>query len=326
MSLFNQFKSQFVDVIEHVDQTNKLMVYKYQRPGNEIKQGAQVIVRESQVALFMKGGELADILYPGTHTLNTNNLPILSTLMAFKYGFNSPIKADLFFISTKQFIDNKWSTKNPFMLKDQDFGMVRIRGFGNFSLRINDEEVFCKQVLGTLGKMMTYDIIKYLSAIVTEAVITAIANAKIPVLELATMYRELASVALAVANEATIPLGVEVTHVVVQNLSLPDEVEKLIDEQSGIGMASQNMEVFMQYQSARAMRDAAKQKGGLAGLGAGMALGNKMANSIQDVSTKKEDKEKEVDIAKLREFKNLLDEGIITEEEFEAMKKQILGL
>lgn len=324
MGIYEFIKGQVIDVIEYVDDNSKLIVHKYERPGNEIKQGAKLIVRESQVALFVKGGRLADILYPGTHTLDTGNLPILSTLMSFKFGFNSPLKADLYFISTKQFLDNKWATKNPFMLKDESFGMVRIRGFGNFSFRINNGISFCHEVFGALGKVMTYDIIQYFSSIVTEAIVNAIGNAHIPVVELARKYREIGAEALVNANVICRPLGVEIKHIVVQNLSVPDEVEKLIDEQSGIGMATQNMEAFMQYHSARAMRDAAKQNGGLAGLGAGMALGNKIAQNIHETSSVNPNKD--VDTGKLRELKSLLDEGIITQEEFTAKKKQILGL
>ena len=324
MEFLGNLRNQFIDVIEHVDNNGKIIVHKYERPGNEIKQGAKLIVRESQVALFVKGGALADILYPGTHTLDTRNLPILSTIMSFKYGFMSPLKSDLYFISTKQFIDNKWATKNPVMLKDADFGMVRVRGFGNYAFKICDADAFCHEVFGTLGKVMTYDIIQYFNAIITEAVITTIANANISALELALKYREIGVVAQNIANETCKPLGIEIKNIVVQNLSLPDEVEKMIDEQSGIGMANQNMEAFMQYQSARAMRDAAKQAGGLAGLGAGMALGNKMATNIQSVPSSTPPKP-ELDVAKLRELKSLVAEGILTQEEFDIKKKQMLG-
>lgn len=323
MGLLDLVKGEFIDVIEQVDDNDKILVTKYARPGDEIKQGAKLIVRESQIALFVKGGELADILGPGTYTLSNGNLPILSKLESFKYGFRSPIKADLYFISTKQFLSNKWGTPNPVMMKDPDFNMVRVRAFGSFSFRISSGETFCKEVFGTLRKIMTYDIVQFLSSYITESIVITLASTRISVLELAARYRELAAEALVKANELTAPLGVEICNITIQNISLPDEVERMIDEQSGIGMASNDMNAFLHYQTARAMRDAAKQEGGLAGLGAGVAFGKKMADTASSAPQLAEPQDVG---SKLRELKLLLDEGILTQEEFDAKKRQILGL
>lgn len=325
MGLLDFVKDQFLDVIEFEDVSNKLIVFKFQRESgnNELKQGSKVIVREGQCAAFLKGGQLADILPPGTHTLTTDNLPVLSSLKAFPFLFASPVIADLYFISTRQLIDNKWGTKNPIMKRDGEFNMVRLRAFGKFSFRIIDVATFMREIFGSKGIVMTYDIVEYLSSLVTEAFAITVGESQMPVLDLITEYRNLSNAIQEKLNGQVAAIGVQFSDIVIENIALPEEVEKLIDEQSGIGMASRDMGTFMQYQTARAMRDAAKQKGGLAGLGAGMALGNTMAKNIQETTNApKEEKSK---AEQLRELKALLDEGILTQEEFDAEKKIILG-
>ncbi|MBR7122962.1 MAG: SPFH domain-containing protein [Oscillospiraceae bacterium] len=325
MGLLDFVKDQFLDVIEFEDISNKLIVFKFQRESgnNELKQGSKVIVREGQCAVFLKGGQLADILSPGTHTLTTDNLPVLSSLKAFPFLFASPVIADLYFVSTRQFIDNKWGTKNPIMKRDGEFNMVRLRAFGKFSFRITDVATFMREVFGSKGIVMTYDIVEYLSSLVTEAFAVTVGESQMAVLDLVTEYRNLSTAIQEKLNEQVAAIGVQFSDILIENITLPEEVEKLIDEQSGIGMASRDMGTFMQYQTARAMRDAAKQKGGLAGLGAGMALGNTMAKNIQETTnTPKQETSK---AEQLRELKALLDEGILTQEEFDAEKKAILG-
>ena len=325
MGLLDFVKDQFLDVIEFEDISNKLIVFKFQRESgnNELKQGSKVIVREGQCAVFLKGGQLADILSPGTHTLTTDNLPVLSSLKAFPFLFASPVIADLYFVSTRQFIDNKWGTKNPIMKRDGEFNMVRLRAFGKFSFRITDVATFMREVFGSKGIVMTYDIVEYLSSLVTEAFAVTVGESQMAVLDLVTEYRNLSTAIQEKLNEQVAAIGVQFSDILIENITIPEEVEKLIDEQSGIGMASRDMGTFMQYQTARAMRDAAKQKGGLAGLGAGMALGNTMAKNIQETTnTPKQETSK---AEQLRELKALLDEGILTQEEFDAEKKAILG-
>lgn len=324
MGLFDMVRDQFLDVIEFVDTSNKLIVAKYGRESgnNELKQGSKVIVRESQCAVFLKGGKLADIMYPGTYSLTTDNFPVLSSLMAFPTLFVSPLISDVYFVSTRQFIDNKWATKNPIMMRDKDFNMVRVRAFGKFSFRIVDVSKFMTEIFGTKGIVLTYDIVEYLSSMVTEAFSVVLGECAMSVLDLATEYRKLSETIQQRVNERAETAGIEFSDVIVENVSLPDEVEKLIDEQSGIGMAKQDMATFMQYQTARAMRDASKQKGGLAGLGAGMAVGRTMAQNIQQATNTGETQKSKAD--QLREIKALLDEGILTQEEFDHEKKLIL--
>ncbi len=324
MGLKRIIRSQFLDTIEYVDQSNKVLVYKYNRPSedNEIKNGSQIIVRESQVAVFLHRGLLADILEPGTWTLNTDNLPILSTLSAIGHFFNSPIKADLYYISTKQFIGNKWATRNPVILRDPNLNLVRVRCFGQYAFRIVNPEAFMKEVFGTKGLVLTWDIINYFSAMMAEAFATVLAEKNISVFDLASEYRNIANEMVQILNQSTITIGVEFSNIVIENISLPDEVEKLIDEQSAISLAKTDMDSFMKYQSARAMRDASKQNSGLAGLGAGAVAAQKMIGSFSDGDV---DKTSDL-VTKLKDLKMLLDEGILTQEEFDSKKKEILNL
>ena len=325
MGLWDMVKDQFLDVIEFEDTSNKRLVSKYRREsGNdELKQGSKVIVRESQCAVFLKGGQLADILLPGTYSLKTENFPVLTKLAAFPYLFVSPVIADVYFVSTRQFIDNKWATKNPIMKRDKDLSMVRIRAFGKFAFQITDVALFMREIFGTKGIVMTYDIVEYLSSMVTEAFSTAVGESTASVLDLSSDYRSLSQNVAEALNAQAVTIGITFSKVLVENVSLPDEVERLIDEQSGIGMATRNMESFVQYQTARAMRDAAKQEGGLAGLGAGFALGNTMVHSISDAVQPTPTTKSKVE--QLRELKSLLDDGILTQEEFDEEKRIILG-
>lgn len=326
MGILEMFRDQFLDVIEYVDKSNKIIVTKFRRESgnNELKQGSKVIVREGQAAIFLKGGQLADVLYPGTYTLDTGNLPILSTWEAIPYFFTSPVVADLYFVSTKQFIDNKWATKNPIMKRDRDFNMVRIRAFGKFAFRISHVPSFMTEIFGSRGMVMTYDIVTYLASLVGEAFSVVVGESELSVLDFAIIYREFSMKILERVNGQMESQGIEFSEILIENISLPEEVEKLIDEQSGIGAARQDMGAFMQYQTARAMRELAGKDSGLAGLGAGMVLGRTMVQNIQDMGMGGQKEEKKSRTEQLRELKSLLDEGILTQEEFDAEKKEIL--
>lgn len=321
MGLGDFIKGQFIDVIEHVDETNKLLVYKFERYGDEIKQGASLIVREGQTAVFIYKGQIADIFSPGSYNLDTKNLPVLSSLGALPRLFNSPIKSDLYFINTTQFIGNRWGTKNPILMRDKDFGIVRITSFGTYSFRVIEPARFIREVFGARKMNMTYDILQFLNSFVSEAITTVLAEAKIPVLDLAADYRGLSDLLKRKVNERAATLGLGIEEAVIENIGLPPEVEKLVDEQSGLGLASQDMSAYMQYQTVRAMRDASKQKGGLAGLGAGIAFGNHIAGTISSETPSGADS-----IAKLREYKKLLDEGVLSQDEFDALKKKALKI
>ncbi len=325
MGFWDILKDQFLDVIEYEDKSNKLIVVKFQRESgnNELKQGSKVIVREGQCAVFFKGGQLADLMYAGTYSLNTDNFPVLSKLEAFPYFWVSPVIADIYFVSLKQFIDNKWATKNPIIKRDKDFNMVRIRAFGKFSFQVIDVALFMRELFYAKGIMMSYDIVQYLSSMVTEVFATAVGATGMSILDLATGYKAISSIIQEILNQQTLLIGIQFSDVIIENISLPDEVEKLIDEQSGVGIAQHNMENFVQYQTVKAIRDAATQNGGLAGLGASVAFGNIMAQNIQKISTKSSQTKNKAEM--LRELKALLDEGILTQEEFDKEKQNILS-
>ncbi len=329
MGLGDRIKDQFIDVIEFVDNSKqKLLVSKYNRQGDEIKQGARLIVRNGQAAVFVLKGQIADIFGPGDYTLDTENLPVLSTLEAVPYLFNSPIKSDLYFINTTQFLNNKWGTKNPIIKRDPEIGIVRIGVFGSFAFRVIDPQVFMNEVFGARSLNLTCDIIEYLKSFVGEAIAQCLGESEESVLDLATKYRGLSEMITAYANEKAMKLGIEISEAAIENINLPPEVEKLIDEQSGIGLASRNMDDFVQYQSARAIRDAAKQPGGLAGVGAGMAVGKNVADSMDTTLNKDKDDKKEDKSAStadtLVKYKELLDQGVLTQEEFDSIKAKLL--
>ena len=324
MDIFDMIRDQFLDVVEFEDVNKKLVVAKFARPSgnNEIKQGSRLIVREGQYAVFVKSGQLADVYPPGSYVLNTDNMPILSKLQAFPFLFASPVIAELYFISTNQFLDNKWAVKNPIMKRDRDFNMVRIRAFGKYSFRICDVVRFMKEIFGSLGRVMTYDIIEYLSSLVEETFASVVGRSERSVLDLASDYREFGDQMQEELNDRIESTGIRFGDIVIENISLPDEVEKMIDEQSGIGMAKGDMDVYMQYHTAKAMRDAAVQDSGLAGVGAGIAIGQTMADTLQNGGKLPQPEKSMAD--QLREMKALLDEGILTQEEFDIEKKRIL--
>ena len=328
MGLLEALKDQFLDVIEYQDPSGKLIVVKYQREsGNdEIKQGSKVIVRQSQMAVFMKGGVLAEILPPGTYSLTTGNFPILTTLKAFPFLFTSPVVSDLYFVSTKQFLDQKWATKNPILKRDADFGIARIRAFGKYAFRIVNVELFMKKVFGTRGLMMSYDIAGFFGSLLAEIFAKVIGEQDIPLLDLTKNYGNLAKSMEEELNRQAQAMGVGFSGVCIENISLPDEVEKLIDEQSGISIATKDMNGFLQYQSARAMREACQTGHSLAGMGAGIALAGVMGETMAKAVTTADKKEEMLSVAaRLRELKSLLDDGILTQEEFEQEKKTILS-
>ena len=292
MSIFDKVKeaafNQFIEVIEWLDNSGNTILYRFPVAGQEIKNGAQLIVRESQVAVFVFEGQVADVFSPGRYTIDGGNTPILSKLGAWKYGFNSPFKSEVYFVNTKQFTDMKWGTANPVMLRDADFGIVRLRAFGAYSLRVADPGEFIKQVAGTNAQFQTEDIDEQLKRAIVTEFSDALGEMKIPALDLAAQYKELGGAIRAKINEDFRAYGLEVTKFYVENISLPEEVEKAMDKRSSMG-ALGNADQYMKFQAADALRDAAQNEGGGAGLGAGLgagfAVGNQMANAFGNAGT-----------------------------------------
>lgn len=287
MSFFDKVKeaamNQFIEVIEWLDNSGDTILYRFPVYQQEIKNGAQLIVRESQTAVFVFEGQVADVFTPGRYTIDGGNTPILSKLGAWKFGFNSPMKSEVYFVNTKQFTDMKWGTSNPIMLRDADFGIVRLRAFGAYSLRVKDAAMFIKEVAGTNAHFQTEDIDAQLKRAIVSEFSDAIGEMKIPALDLASQYKELGDAIRGKINEDFGTYGLEVTKFYVENISLPEEVEKALDKRSSMG-ALGNVDQYMKFQAADALRDAAQNEGGGAGLGAGLgagfAVGNQMANAF----------------------------------------------
>ena len=287
MGIWDKVKSealnQFIEVIEWLDDSKDTILYRFPVQGQEIKNGAQLIVRESQAAVFVFEGQAADVFGPGKYTIDGGNTPILSKLGAWKYGFNSPFKSEVYFVNTKQFTDMKWGTSNPIMLRDNDFGIVRLRAFGAYSMRVADPSTFIKEVAGTNATFDTEDIdVQLKRAIVTEFS-DALGEMKIPALDLAAQYKEIGETIREKINNDFKDYGLEVTKFYVENVSLPKEVEEAMDKRASMG-ALGDAQTYAQFQAADAMRDAAQNEGGGAGLGAGLgagfAVGNQMANAF----------------------------------------------
>lgn len=287
MSILDKVKeaalNQFIEVIEWLDESKDTLLYRFPVAGQEIKNGAQLIVRESQAAVFVFEGQIGDVFTPGRYTVDGGNTPILSKLGAWKYGFNSPIKSEVYFVNTKQFTDMKWGTSNPVMLRDADFGIVRLRAFGAYSLRVADPGEFIKEVAGTNAHFQTEDIDGQLKRAIVTEFSDALGELKIPALDLAAQYKEVGESIREKINEDFAGYGLVVTKFYIENISLPPEVEAAMDKRSSMG-ALGDAQTYMQFQAADALRDAAQNEGGGAGLGAGLgagfAVGGQMANAF----------------------------------------------
>ena len=273
MGLFGFFKSQFIEVIEWTDNSTNTMVYRFPVQNNEIKMGAELTVRESQVAIFVNEGEIADVFGPGRHQLWTQNMPILTKLKSWKTGFNSPFKAEVYFVNTKQFVNQKWGTSNPIMMRDPEFGMIRLRGYGIYSYRVSEPTVFLKELFGTNATYDTSNIENQLKKMIISGLTDLFAESKIAALDLAMYYDELSTQGKEKMQERFSAFGFEITSLYIENLSLPKEVEKAMDKRTSMGVLG-DLGQYQQYQAAEAIRDAAQNEGGgLAGAGAGLGAG-----------------------------------------------------
>ena len=277
MGLLDIIKGQLIDVIEWTDSSANTMVHKYDMNGKEIMMGAQLTVRESQAAIFVNEGQLADVYGPGRYELTTQNMPILTALKSWKFGFNSPFKSDLYFVNTKQFMDRKWGTTNPVMMRDTDFGMIRIRAFGSFSFRVKDVATFMKEVFGTSALFTVEGVENQLKSMVVSGLSDAIAQSKIAALDLAANYMELGQYCMQVLNPKVEALGLTLSDFNIENISLPEEVEKAIDRRTSMGVVG-DLNQYTQFQAAEAMREAATAPNSMAGMGMGMGAGMGMGN------------------------------------------------
>ena len=279
-----QLGSQFIEILEWLDDTTDTLVWRFPVYNQEIKMGAQLIVRENQVALFVNEGKAADLFTPGRYEIQTRNVPILTTLRGWKYGFQSPFKAEVYFFNTRMFTDLKWGTTNPVMMRDTEFGMIRLRAFGTYAMRIADAKEFFLNIVGTRGLTSTDEITGQLRSTILSRLSDALAESKIAALDLAAHYDELSVTGRGVLAPEFAGFGLELSRFFIENISLPEEVEKAIDQRSKLGVLGDRMQQYTQLQTAEAIGTAAANPGGLAGagvgIGAGVAMGQMMGQAM----------------------------------------------
>ncbi|WP_315122732.1 SPFH domain-containing protein [Comamonas antarctica] len=279
MSLLNIITKQLIEVIEWTDDSRDTLSYRWPDEDKEIKNGAQLIVRESQLVQFVSEGRFADLFQPGRHTLSTQNVPILSTLQGWKYGFQSPFKCDVYYLNTRLFTGNKWGTANPVMLRDKDFGVVRIRAFGSYDFRIVEAPKFLKEVAGTDQNFRLDEFADTMRSRIVSVFTEALAKAHVPVLDVATRYSDLGEALLQLINPAMREkYGLEISSFVLENVSVPPEVEQAIDKRSSMG-AIGNLNDYVKYQMGQAMA-AGGEGSAAATMPATMAMGFGMAQEM----------------------------------------------
>ena len=284
MGLRDWVSGQFIDIIEWTEPSqNEILAHRFPRHNNEIKNGAKLVVREGQAAGFVKEGQLADVKLPGMYTLDTKNMPVLSTILGWKYGFESPFKCEVYFISTRQWTNQKWGTQNPFMYRDPEFGPVRLRAFGSYAFKVTDPGTFLKELVSTDPSFELYEISAQFRNVVVSRFIDALGSSKIPMLDLAGNYEKVGKVALERIAPEMAKMGVTLTQFFVENISLPPEVEAALDKRSQMSVLG-NLDQYTKFQTAEAIPVAAANPGGLAGMGAqigmGVAVGNQMGNAF----------------------------------------------
>ncbi|MEM7441646.1 MAG: SPFH domain-containing protein [Pseudomonadota bacterium] len=274
MGIFDFLTGEFIDVIHWTDDTRDTMVWRFEREGHEIKYGAKLTVRESQTAVFVHEGQLADVFTPGLYMLETNNMPIMTTLQHWDHGFESPFKSEIYFVNTRRFSDLKWGTKNPIICRDPEFGPVRIRAYGTYEIKVKDAALFLREVVGTDGEFTMDEISYQIRNIITTQFSAAIAQSGIPVLDMAANLLDLGKLLAQRIEPALAEYGLSLPAFYVENISLPEKVEAALDKRTSIGLAG-DLDQFMKYSTAEAMSAAANNPGGgdmAAGLGAGMGM------------------------------------------------------
>ena len=344
MALMDFIKKQFIDIIQWTEEGDGTLAWRFPMRDMEIQNGGSLTVRESQMAIFVNEGKVADVFGPGTYKLTTQTLPVLTYLKNWDKLFESPFKSDVYFFSTRQQIDQKWGTPQPITIRDKDFGAVRIRAFGNYAFRVTDPKLFHTEISGTREEYTVAELDGQLRGLVLQNISNAIASSGIPFLDLATNLIEFAKAMRTQLDPEMAKLGLKLESMTVQSVSLPEELQKILDQKIGMGMVGNDMGKFMQYQTAQAIPKFAEGGGGgsgiagdAMGLGAGVALGQVMAQNLQAglqgnnqaaanaaaaqaAATIKPDDI----IATLEKLGDLKAKGILTAEEFDAKKAELL--
>ena len=346
MALMDFIRKQFIDIIQWTESSDGTLAWRFPMADMEIQNGASLTVRESQVAIFVNEGQVADVFGPGMYKLTTQTLPVLTYLKNWDKLFESPFKSDVYFFSTRQQIDQKWGTPQPITIRDKDFGAVRLRAFGNYAFRVADPKVFHTEISGTRDIYSVADLDGQLRGLVLQNISNAIASSGLPFLDLAANQIMFADALAQQLKPEFTKLGIQLDSLTVQSVSLPEELQKILDQKIGMGMVGNDMGKFMQYQTAQAIPKFAEGAGGggggiagdAMGLGAGVALGQVLAQNLAQglqggnaaaagaaaaaaapVGVKAEDV-----MATLEKLGDLKSKGILTQEEFDAKKAELL--
>ncbi|MFT4193958.1 SPFH domain-containing protein [Ottowia sp.] len=344
MALMDFIKKQFIDVIQWTEDADGVLAWRFPMADQEIQNGAVLVVRESQLAMFVNEGQVADVFAPGTHRLTTQTLPLLTNLKNWDKLFQSPFKSDVYFFSTRQQVDQKWGTPQPIAVRDAEFGAVRLRAFGNYAYRVADPKQFHTEISGTRDTYTVADLDGQLRGLIMQNIAVGIAQSKVPFLDLAANQLAFAQALAAALGPAMEGYGLKLEAMTVQSISLPEELQKILDQKIGMGMVGNDMGKFMQYQTAQAIPKMAEgvgaggDAGGLAGaglgMGAGVAMGQILAQNMQSAlqggapaagaaaapaGVRPEDV-----MATLEKLGELKAKGILTDDEFNAKKAELL--
>jgi membrane protease subunit (stomatin/prohibitin family) len=342
MALMDFIKKQFIDILQWTEEGDGTLAWRFPMRDMEIQNGGMLVVRESQMAVFVNEGQVADVFGPGTYKLTTQTLPVLTYLKNWDKLFQSPFKSDVYFFSTRQQVDQKWGTPQPITIRDKDFGAVRLRAFGNYAFRVADPKLFHTEISGTREAYTVADLDGQLRGLVLQNISNAIAGSGVPFLDLAANQVMFADALAKELQPAFAKIGLALETLTVQNVSLPEELQKILDQKIGMGMVGNDMGKFMHYQTAQAIpkfAENAGQGGGIAGdamgLGAGVALGQVLAQNLQQglqggaaaaqaapaaaVGVRPDEV-----MATLEKLGELKAKGILTQEEFDAKKTELL--
>jgi membrane protease subunit (stomatin/prohibitin family) len=333
MGLMDFIKKQFIDILQWTEQGDGVLAWRFPMADFEIQYGASLTVRESQMAVFVNEGKVADVFGPGMYKLTTQTLPVLTYLKNWDKLFESPFKSDVYFFSTRQQVDQRWGTQQPVTIRDKDFGAVRLRAFGNYSYRIADPKKFHTEISGTRDSYAVADLDGQLRGVMLQHISDAVAQSGIAFLDLAANQIEFAKQIQAATAPSFESIGLKLESVTVQNVSLPEELQKILDQKIGMGMVGGDMGKFMQYQTAQSIPKFAEGAGGAGGgivgdamgLGAGVALGQVMAQQLNQGLQGGAAGVKPADVmATLEKLGELKAKGVLTEEEFAAKKAELL--
>lgn len=320
--MFDIFKKQFIEVIEWVEPDNDVLSYRFPVMDREIKNGAVLTVRDSQMAVFVNEGNIADIFTPGKYNLTTQNLPILTTLMNWDKAFNSPFKAEVYFFSTREKIDQRWGTQQPITFRDKEFGAIRLRAFGSYSYKIEEPGTFYQKLSGTRDLYTVGDCDGQLRALVATTIATMLGSGQTPFLDMASNQMKFSDELKKQLDQPFWDYGLKLASFMVQSITLPEELQEYLDKQSSMNLVG-DLKKYAQFQAADSIKEAAQNSGGLAGIGAGLGAGQMIGQAFGQVGSGGGSGEEDP-FKTLEKLQALHEKGILTKEEFEAKKAEVL--